>query len=126
LTYNYKHLDKDLKNNSFKVEACDGEWTFYTRGIKDFVAYQNIAKIIDSLLKQKELFNDKNIKHFHCVLMSTLTVDLFGTCKAYQEKDLNLENLQIISPPCQKIAIIKNVTSAVSLNKQPTSFLKTK
>lgn len=127
ITYDYTAIDRILKEKKFKVRGFDGGCTFTIDGVKDFVSYQNIAKLVDSFKNVCD-FDGECITHFNTPLGFNVYAKFNGHITAsgkmmWQDNTIN----EIHELPGFRIPNKKEFTYPVSMNKQPGfKFLNTK
>lgn len=80
--YNYDSLNRKLSEKDFLVSGFFGQCTFRVRSTKDFIGYQNLAKVMHVLTVDTKLFNKHKIKHLHCKPGYLVKANFNGTCRA--------------------------------------------
>jgi len=117
--YNAEVVDRKLKEKKFQV-TMNGKCQFIVTGIKDFVAYQNLARVTYELSNNSNIFSNKNTSHFNCFKPQkngdkekTVIFDFSGSVTVTDDPPQQRRSLA-----CRKITDIKKYPEFRSLNKQ--------
>lgn len=124
ITYDYAALDKKLSECKFHVDGFDSGCNFTVASVKDFIGYQNVAKLVQVAINTG-LFTRENISHFNCDMCSTIFADFSGNfgVSRYPEKSLK----ELTGIPSEEINRDSEFVADISLNKQdliPTLRMK--
>lgn len=93
ITYNFSMIEKTLKKNPLEVNGFDDSFTFKANSLKDFIAYQNLSRIVYALISL-DLFNADNTSHYNTPIGNNLFVSLDGHITSNRSRCYNLEKLE--------------------------------
>lgn len=116
LSYDFKKLNTLLKEKQFLVSGFDETGTFVVQGIKDLIAYQNLASVAEAVNKTN-LISKTNISHYNCPTHADLYADFDGKIGVVKDNE-NQKLLKLDELIFDKLNRARSTLSKTSLNKQ--------